>query len=52
MASEAVPSDYMDIAQLRFSLSCRGAIDKEGLKAKLCAHIKEKGGCCRGVSRM
>jgi len=32
----------MDIAALRFSLSCSGAPDKEGLKAKLVAHIKEK----------
>jgi len=42
MATEAVSSDYMDIAQLRFSLTCSGAPDKDGLKAKLMAHIKEK----------
>mmetsp|Transcript_71374 Transcript_71374/g.118611 ORF Transcript_71374/g.118611 Transcript_71374/m.118611 type:complete len:388 (+) Transcript_71374:51-1214(+) len=35
-------SDYMDIAQLRFALSCSNAPDKENLQTKLLAYIKEK----------
>lgn len=44
-ASEKPPltSDYMDVAQLRFSLGCSTATQKEPLKEKLMAHIKEKG---------
>lgn len=35
-------SDYMDIAQLRFALKCADTPDKENLRLKLMAHIKEK----------
>lgn len=55
-ASEKPPltSDYMDVAQLRFSLGCSTATQKEPLKEKLMAHIKEKGtpalcSCCQAV---
>jgi hypothetical protein len=58
LASEKPPltSDYMDIAQLRFSLGCSTTTQKEPLKQKLLAHIKEKGtcalcSCCRTVRR-
>lgn len=37
----AISSDYMDIAQMRFSLS-RNVPDKDTIKAKLLEHIKKK----------
>ena len=43
---EALSSDYMDIAQLRFSfaqLDDTEKVEKEDIKGKLMAHIKTHG---------